>query len=347
LIHMEMEGEMGEAVYVGEAAVFAEEVVMGEVVEGEVVATDEASAAAFTCFPGSGTGDKFTAGATPPINFGQQWDVTSGAAFTMCARVRVEGKGNKGRILSKRSGNAGWEFVVPRYTGHISFYGNGRHINIGKTKLDDGAWHHVAVVYGGTAGGAHGWITAYLDGNSDGAAAFGGCCGSIAPCPSVPLMAGARYPRADAFNHGEFQEVKVYPRALDAIELRRIAMGERAGVKEMAIETGDFPEITGTYDTLVCIFRVRYVVTATANPGVVRGDIYVGDDLKGGYDMYRSASDMRVWEGVFPPTIFGGAPVRWKFDHGYSEFVSTAPGKQTRRCVKRLPGAPAPCCVIS
>ena len=346
-----MEGEIGEAVFVGEGeAAVAEEVVMGEVVEGEVVATDEASAAAFTCFPGSGTGDKFIcrrAGATPPINFGQQWDVTSGAAFTMCARVRVEsarerGKGNKGRILSKRSGNAGWEFVVPRYTGHISFYGNGRHENIGKTQLDDGAWHHVAVVYGGTAGGAGGWITAYLDGNSDGSVAFG----TITPDPSVALMAGARYPQQDPFQ-GEFQEVKVYPRALDAIELRRIAMGER---KEVEMETGGSVQIAGTYDTLVfCIFRASYVITATADPGVVRAQVYLGDDLKGAWDMYRSASDTRVWEGVFPPTIYGGAPVRWEFDPGYRVFDTTAPGKPPRLLVKRLPGAPPPgsCCAIA
>ena len=86
------------------------------------------------------------------------------------------------------------------------------------------------VVYGGTAGGAHGWITAYLDGNSDGSVAFG----TIAPDPSVALMAGARYPRADPFLSGEFQEVNVYPRALDAEQLRRIARGERAGAKEVA-----------------------------------------------------------------------------------------------------------------
>ena len=316
-------------------------------VQGEAVATDEAT---FSCFPGSGTGDKFTAGATPPTNLGQQWDITRGAPFTMCVRVRVgKGRPQGGRILAKRSGGAGWEFVVPRYSGYISFFAHGKHINIGNTKLNDGAWHHVAVVYGGLADSRDGLITAYLDGNSDGAAAFGDCCGSIAPCPSVPLMAGARYPSDDLFHDGEFQEVKVYPWALDAEQLRRIARGERAGAKEGAVVTSP-PQIAGTYDTLVfCIFRASYVITATADPSVVRAQVYVGNALKGAFDMRRSAGDIRIWEGVFPPDMpeAPGATVRWQFVSGYGEFVSTAFGKPPRRWVKRPPGASAPCCVIS
>ena len=149
---------------------------------------------------------------------------------------------------------------------------------------------------------------------------------------------------------GEMGEAAVWGEVVQG-EVLGEEMGEEGPEPTMLDGTGGEGRlIAGTYDTLVfCIFRASYVITATADPSVVRAQVYLGSDLKGAWDMRRSASDMRVWEGVFPPTIYGGAPVRWEFDPGYSEFVTTAPGKPPRRLVKRLPGMPPPggCCAIA
>ena len=42
-----------------------------------------------------------------------------------------------------------------------------------------------------------------------------------------------------------------------------------------------------------------------------------------------------VWNGVLPPQLFGGAPIRWEFEPGLGAFTSTAGGKAPTRYVKR------------
>lgn len=42
-----------------------------------------------------------------------------------------------------------------------------------------------------------------------------------------------------------------------------------------------------------------------------------------------------VWNGVLPPQLFGGAPIRWDFEPGLNAFTSTAGGKPTTHYVKR------------
>lgn len=81
--------------------------------------------------------------------------------FTMCAWIKTKPDGDAGgRILSKRGS---WEFAAPRYNGPISWFSStGGHQNIGRTRVDDNTWHHVAVIYG------DGKISSYVDGRFDG-----------------------------------------------------------------------------------------------------------------------------------------------------------------------------------
>ena len=153
-----------------------------------------------------------------PKDLGQQFEVEAGKPFTMCARVRVRGRNDDqgGRILSKRHDwkGLGWEFVAPRYNGLISFFGNRRHFNIGRTRLDDGREHHVAVVYENEE------MTAYLDGKPDGNPVY---IGLVEPCRCVRLCAGAQGQR-DRFL-GEFWDVSVFGRAASPTEMRMLADG--------------------------------------------------------------------------------------------------------------------------
>lgn len=121
-----------------------------------------------------------------PLNLGKSWDIAKDSQqFTMCAWLNVKEKySNAGyRILSKR-GDSGWEFVAPRYSsGRISFYADGRHVDVGNTDFTDPQnrradlvslpepvdpdWHHVLVTY------YEGTMRAYLDGEFDGEALMG------------------------------------------------------------------------------------------------------------------------------------------------------------------------------
>ena len=157
-----------------------------------------------------------------PKDLGQRFDVEAGKPFTMCARVRVPGPNKKqgGRILSKRDDcmGLGWEFVAPRYNGWISFFGNRRHFNIGRTRLDDGREHHVAVVYENKQ------MTAYLDGEPDGNPVH---IGTVKPSSCATLTAGAQGPQQghrDRFL-GEFWDVSVFGRAASPTEMRMLADG--------------------------------------------------------------------------------------------------------------------------
>merc|ERR1712232_678490 len=130
---------------------------------------------------------------------GTAYDVQG--SFTMCARVRVDGPNAQqgGRILTKRRGTDGWEFVAPRRNGLVTFYGGGTHVNVGTTRIDDGQWHHVAVAYDGNSK-----MTAFVDGRLDGAANI-----RVPPARSVDLWLGARLGSDDEFI-GDFEAVQVY-----------------------------------------------------------------------------------------------------------------------------------------
>lgn len=145
------------------------------------------------------------------INCGQDFDVPGGACgFSMCFKVRVDGprQNQGGRILSKRL-NKGWELVVPRWNGLITFWtSDAGHHNLGSTRIDDGQWHHCAVVHDGNI------LTCYLDGNFDGQQPFG----EIRPDCDADLWIGSRAGE-DALVDGEFKELYIYNRQLSPEEI--------------------------------------------------------------------------------------------------------------------------------
>ena len=133
----------------------------------------------------------------------------------MCARVKTPPDPQAGgRILSKRGCllGLGWEFAAPRYNGPISFFANGVHKNVGRTRVDDDSWHHVAVVHD------NGTIRAYVDGRFDGSVSFGRPVGPNSNALWVGCASGRR--GFDTFHRaGEFKDVKCFNRELTDFEL--------------------------------------------------------------------------------------------------------------------------------
>eukprot|EP00933_Yihiella_yeosuensis_P037165 TRINITY_DN3104_c0_g1_i2.p1 TRINITY_DN3104_c0_g1~~TRINITY_DN3104_c0_g1_i2.p1 ORF type:complete len:179 (-),score=30.25 TRINITY_DN3104_c0_g1_i2:378-914(-) len=145
--------------------------------------------------------------------------------FTMCAWVKCQPNDDQGgRLLSKRSGSAGWEFVAPRSNGLISFYGAGEHFDVGTTRVDDGSWHHVAVTYN-----AHnGRMEAFVDGVPDGTFTKSGVG---AGCPEAQLWVGARNPEGDSPEDsfvGEFYGIMFFEFTLGQVAIQRAKAFSRA-----------------------------------------------------------------------------------------------------------------------
>ena len=91
--------------------------------------------------------------------------------------------------------------------------------------------------------------------------------------------------------------------------------------------------IVGTYDGPA---GFHTFITATADPNVVRANGSWGSGRPSFVcEMVRSSTSPLVWNGVLPPQLFGGAPVRWEFEPDLLTFTSTGPGKPTTRYVKR------------
>jgi len=151
-----------------------------------------------------------------PVNMGK---CEVNGSFTMCARIRVNGpdKTQGGRILAKRDGMQGWEFVAPRCNGLVSFFGGGKHVNLGTTRVDDGEWHHVAVTHNGTD-----TMRAFVDGR------FEGMDVNVNVFDvNSDLWLGARQGTADEFK-GDFKEDGVWNRELSDEQITRLAAVENA-----------------------------------------------------------------------------------------------------------------------
>uniref|UniRef100_A0A7S4R7G4 LamG-like jellyroll fold domain-containing protein n=1 Tax=Alexandrium monilatum TaxID=311494 RepID=A0A7S4R7G4_9DINO len=149
-----------------------------------------------------------------PVNLGQAYDV--GSAFTISVHLRtpVAHAEQGGRILAKRKGRSGWELVAPRRdTGEVSFYSSGGgHLNIGPTRVDDGAWHHVAAVLD-----ERGEMRSYIDGRLDGAVAH-----IVRPQPEAELWLGTRTENSGLFV-GDLADVQVFDSALGQEEISLLA----------------------------------------------------------------------------------------------------------------------------
>jgi len=112
-------------------------------------------------------------------------------------------------------------------------------------------------------------------------------------------------------------------------------LAEVVGVEDVTVKTARSARIKGTYDCVA--WNTTVVITATADPNVVQCR---GSRSNGGksvvYEMVRSSTSPLVWNGVLPPQLFSGAPIRWEFEHDLNTFTSTAGGKPPTRYVKRF-----------
>jgi hypothetical protein len=97
--------------------------------------------------------------------------------------------------------------------------------------------------------------------------------------------------------------------------------GGGSGKVAPATDTG----IDGTYDG----DGLRYVITATADPSVVKAKV-------AGFSFEMRKNSHTAWDGVLPPHVpgLGGAPIHWEFEPGLGAFTSKAPGEPTRRFVR-------------
>merc|ERR1711879_224545 len=90
---------------------------------------------------------------------------TPGTPMCVWLRAPSHNKDQGGRILSKRAGRSGWEFIAPRRdTGLVSFYSSGGgQQDLGSIRIDDGVWHHVALTFNELSE-----MRSYVDGRLDG-----------------------------------------------------------------------------------------------------------------------------------------------------------------------------------
>jgi Concanavalin A-like lectin/glucanases superfamily/Bacterial Ig-like domain/Calcineurin-like phosphoesterase len=148
--------------------------------------------------------------------------------FTVEVWVKASANDERG-IVSKRQPLAGTPYWQATVTDDGSKAGRVR-VNVSDTvvsrevygpaiRVDDGAWHHVAIVFERSAG-----IVIYVDGTS--AVNAGAVAGDIGN--AGPLLAGKV--TGYAYYKGELDEVALYPRALSASRVRaHHAAGRFAG----------------------------------------------------------------------------------------------------------------------
>lgn len=157
-------------------------------------------------------------GAAEPAELNQSFDVPAaslGGCFSLCASVQSSSEAasvDAGRILQKGEAPAGWLFAAPGSSGAgvVAFAAGPREASgvieedagqdaeaavlrraddVGRTRVDDGQWHHVAVVFAcstATSSGASGRLRVFVDGQLDGEVVL-----EVSPAPSACLMLGA------------------------------------------------------------------------------------------------------------------------------------------------------------
>ena len=104
--------------------------------------------------------------------------------------------------------------------------------------------------------------------------------------------------------------------------------------EEAVVLACDEDSIVGTYDGPA---GFHTFITATADPNVVRANGSWGSGRPSFVcEMVRSSTSPLVWNGVLPPQLFGGAPIRLEFEPDLNTFTSTAGGKPPTRYVKRF-----------
>ena len=96
-------------------------------------------------------------------------------SFTMLCEINCTNLKAGNRIFSKRSGGLGFELVVPRCwpPNHvISVYLDGKHFNIGTTRIAANEWYHIAVTVDKAQNKKSTECRVYLNGKYDGQKVF-------------------------------------------------------------------------------------------------------------------------------------------------------------------------------
>ncbi|HKT02025.1 MAG TPA: LamG-like jellyroll fold domain-containing protein [Rugosimonospora sp.] len=149
----------------------------------------------------------------------------------------------------------------------VSGYGDDRWLRVGRP-LNDGAWHHIAVVYTGST------VTAYVDGLPVGTKSFASKLNTVVPAGDG-LHVGAGHDNGGAF-YGDLDEVAVYPSALSAARIAAhfAASGNSrpGGVTGLSVSTQD--NAVRVSWTAAAGAPTRYLVTAV-KAGVPRNALVV------------------------------------------------------------------------
>lgn len=187
----------------------------------------------------------------------QSFDALRGPRhFTLCASVRrAPGETQGGAIAQQGDApSAGWRFEAPSSVGVVAFVASRQsadgareaeqprvedagepsseqpsrgEYDIGRKRLDDGLWHHVAVVY------SEGSLRAFVDGGADGAAKLQiskapvGSLLHLGPPPPLSLEEGGTEAMTtlSRVKDDVLRDVQVYAEALSEAQIEELATG--------------------------------------------------------------------------------------------------------------------------
>lgn len=164
--------------------------------------------------------------------------------FTVMARVRSTDAAGQRCVVSTTGNASGWRFGMgggaPYFLVGETGGANYREGTIGSVKVNDGLWHHLAIVF---KMGVN--VTAVVDGVETGTVAI-----AAANANNNGSLTFGRMGSGTAYYNGLADDVQIYSRALSAAEIAGIADGSSPSVSELVGQWG-FDELSGTvlYDT--------------------------------------------------------------------------------------------------
>ncbi|MDM8564109.1 PA14 domain-containing protein [Candidatus Halobeggiatoa sp. HSG11] len=142
------------------------------------------------------------------------------ADFTIEAWIKTTGTGRA--IVSSDDGDTSWEngekvFYIDG-NGRVYFVGHSNDYIKGNTAVNDGNWHHVAVVWDYSGSGSSGTGKIYVDGNHD--TASSGYAGNYMNNSGNTLKIGRpNYNEAPHYFNGQIDEVRIWNVALQGRDI--------------------------------------------------------------------------------------------------------------------------------